>query len=49
MIRNSLTDVLLAQLSLIDTVPGTLTSQGKSQVEEPKLWLVFPRKPEGWI
>ena len=49
MIRNSLTDVLLAQLSLIDTAPGTLTSQGKSQVEEPKRWLVFPREPEGWI
>lgn len=49
MIRNSLTDVLLAQLSLIDSAPGTLTSQGKSQVEEPKRWLVFPREPEGWI
>lgn len=43
MTRNSLTVVLLAQLPLIDTVPGTLTSQGKSQVQGTKPWVVFTR------
>lgn len=49
MIRNSLTDVLLPQLPIIDVVPGALTSQGEVPGAQDKAPGAVHWEPESWI